>query len=720
MNENNVNFTPDAPNFKTLVRMSFQGLTNFPYIEEDFDSLTNYGFLSKVVEYLNEVISNNNEQNDTITGLYNAYVSLQNYVNDYFGNLDVQEEINNKLDAMTESGELTQLIKNYVDPIYQAYENEINSQVTLINNKVDVIASGSPLVATSTSDMTDTTRVYVNTTDGKWYYYDGDSWEIGGTYQSTGIANDSIFPYMTTFLETKNLLPYTDWVEGKVYNNQGAEITYANGCLNRTEVIVSPSTTYIRVNNSDLTMTDMTVSEFNSSDEILKQTRIGYTLYPRLTTTENTAYVKFSSLTNKFSTLPTNSMYLLSLEDLSKLESYTSVFQFNKNSKQTIKSSDIFIENPYGFRLVPDIYRSGYNYNIANLKYTSVYTYTNILSITNATMIHGSYMYANNVTTNDFLYVDLTGSDDDATYITLGNRANQGFGYMTKVSPYKYAIQLTSDIIANLETGNLRCQVIYANQTSGTTKNVKASAYINYDFTNILNLVQSDSDKPIKFILLGDSITHLSGDRSWFGYFSELITNTLIANVAVDGAHLKDYEDTVYDGTPTDQLQANNVLGNQVQKIINSNYEAPDVIMIAIGTNGGIELEENDIKNAYLNGNVLKPLTNVDRTTDAGAFRYCNEKLHDLYPNAIIIWCCPIIANTLNKTTENVIKWGNNLKLLCDYGSNYCFDTANCGINMVNWEEYLQDGLHPNAAGAKLMGYYNAGEFEKVKLRFKK
>lgn len=50
---------------------------------------------------------------------------------------------------------------------------------------------GSPLTASSTSDMTDTDRVYVNTTDGKWYYYDGDSWEIGGTYNSQGIDTDT-------------------------------------------------------------------------------------------------------------------------------------------------------------------------------------------------------------------------------------------------------------------------------------------------------------------------------------------------------------------------------------------------------------------------------------------------------------------------------------------------------------------------------------------------
>lgn len=55
--------------------------------------------------------------------------------------------------------------------------------------------SGAPLAVSSTSEMSDTTKVYVNKTDGKWYYYDGDSWEIGGTYQSTEVADNAIDIY---------------------------------------------------------------------------------------------------------------------------------------------------------------------------------------------------------------------------------------------------------------------------------------------------------------------------------------------------------------------------------------------------------------------------------------------------------------------------------------------------------------------------------------------
>ena len=103
------------PNFKRVTFLCMQQLTNFPYIEEDFDALTNYELLCKVVEYLNEVIANENVQNESILELYNSFNDLKNYVDNYFDNLDVQEEINNKLDEMVEDGTLPTLIAQYID-----------------------------------------------------------------------------------------------------------------------------------------------------------------------------------------------------------------------------------------------------------------------------------------------------------------------------------------------------------------------------------------------------------------------------------------------------------------------------------------------------------------------------------------------------------------------------------------------------------------------------
>ena len=101
-------------NFKQLVLMNLQTLTNFPYIEKDFDAVTDYQLLCLVIDHLNEVIKNSNEQNTVIQNLYNAFVTLKDYVDNYFDNLDIQKEIDNKLDEMAASGELADIIAQYL------------------------------------------------------------------------------------------------------------------------------------------------------------------------------------------------------------------------------------------------------------------------------------------------------------------------------------------------------------------------------------------------------------------------------------------------------------------------------------------------------------------------------------------------------------------------------------------------------------------------------
>ena len=89
-------------------------IQSFPFIEEDFDALTDYELLCKVVEYLNKVITSQNEVVEATEGLLDAFSALQTYVATYFENLDVQEEINNKLDVMAEDGTLQEIITTYI------------------------------------------------------------------------------------------------------------------------------------------------------------------------------------------------------------------------------------------------------------------------------------------------------------------------------------------------------------------------------------------------------------------------------------------------------------------------------------------------------------------------------------------------------------------------------------------------------------------------------
>lgn len=206
------NLTP----FKTWLvnQINTWGINNFPFLESDFDKLSNYGMMMKLMKAMNDVIGNQNLVESDMSNLFNAFTELQNYINNYFDNLDVQDEINNKLDEMTESGELLNMIKGYVDP----FINEQNSKITHIENKVDAVVTGSPLVASSVSEMTDTTRIYVNTTDGYWYYYNGEEWVQGGIYQATGDSENYIYQTKLTNFGNYETNKYVDYTNGNTYN----------------------------------------------------------------------------------------------------------------------------------------------------------------------------------------------------------------------------------------------------------------------------------------------------------------------------------------------------------------------------------------------------------------------------------------------------------------------------------------------------------------------
>ena len=62
----------------------------------------------------NKVIPTVNQNGEAVEELQNLYIQLKDYVDNYFEDLDIQQEINNKLDEMAESGELTEIIAQYL------------------------------------------------------------------------------------------------------------------------------------------------------------------------------------------------------------------------------------------------------------------------------------------------------------------------------------------------------------------------------------------------------------------------------------------------------------------------------------------------------------------------------------------------------------------------------------------------------------------------------
>ena len=131
------------------------------------DSMSYYELLAWLCQYLEKTVIpaiDNNAQ--ALEELQAYYIQLKQYVENYFEDLDVQEEINNKLDDMAEQGQLTDIIAQY-----------LQLAGVLAFNTVADMQSGENLVDGSTCK-----------TLGKLNYLDGE----GRFYKIRNITNDDV------------------------------------------------------------------------------------------------------------------------------------------------------------------------------------------------------------------------------------------------------------------------------------------------------------------------------------------------------------------------------------------------------------------------------------------------------------------------------------------------------------------------------------------------
>ena len=98
------------------------------------ETMTYYEMLVWFTEYMkNTIIPTINNNGLAVQELQDKYIELKSYVDDYFTNLDVQQEINNKLDAMAESGQLTDIIAQYLGLAGILVFNTINDMKNATN-----------------------------------------------------------------------------------------------------------------------------------------------------------------------------------------------------------------------------------------------------------------------------------------------------------------------------------------------------------------------------------------------------------------------------------------------------------------------------------------------------------------------------------------------------------------------------------------------------------
>lgn len=200
------------------------------------DSLSYYELLCKVVDYLNKTMENVEHMDTDITNLYTAYSELQSYVNNYFSTLDVQEEINNKLDQMFKDGQfniLLNLFIPYVTPemfgaVGDGETDDTAHLIAAFNNKdkLPVILRGTYKV--STLNITNAINISGGTiiSDSTAMIYNAHVRESkikGVTFIATDVCleiqnSDHITIENCTFKNATNAVRITGGVECKMLN----------------------------------------------------------------------------------------------------------------------------------------------------------------------------------------------------------------------------------------------------------------------------------------------------------------------------------------------------------------------------------------------------------------------------------------------------------------------------------------------------------------------
>ena len=217
-----------------------------------------------------------------------------------------------------------------------------------------------------------------------------------------------------------------------------------------------------------------------------------------------------------------------------------------------------------------------------------------------------------------------------------------------------------------------------------------------------------------KWLFLGDSITAMTGVNSWVDKFKELVSaHANSYNQAVGGSKWCDDEQgIVYDGKP---YQGNKFIGNQVKWCENIGFssDAFDCVIIAAGTNDtNLNFPNDDeIENAFYNGNSLKPLDEVDRSTWQGSVRYSVQRLKEMYPNAKIILVTPLqrkvdFDTSVTKDMYPIIRQKREIitKMARRMGV-YIIDTCEANITDMSTDVH-GDGLHLNQKGSTIMAEF--------------
>jgi hypothetical protein len=205
-------------------------------------SLTYEEQIIAIGHYLEEtVIPALNNNAEAVAELQNLFIELKNYVNNYFDNLDVQEEINNKLDQMVADGTLPEIVAAY-----------LNSNAIIAFDNVESMKNATNLINGSFAK----TLGYYSKNDGGDALYKITSTKSETEYQET--LNNGLYATLiiNDSINVKQLGAYGDGI------HDDTEILQK--IINMNKPIIFDDSTYM-INKNGLLLINNTRITFNNT-----------------------------------------------------------------------------------------------------------------------------------------------------------------------------------------------------------------------------------------------------------------------------------------------------------------------------------------------------------------------------------------------------------------------------------------------------------------------
>lgn len=279
--------------------------------------MSDYEFLCWVKANMDNLITQFNS-------LLDAWNALRTYVNDYFENLDVQTEINNKLDGMIEDG-----------TFYSMFAQT-------------VITYSQPTFVDSVGAMTNVNRLYVLTTNGHLYQYTNNEWTDTQLIYATVASN--YFVLMTQPTNLNTLTQFGAYFHSSTHpaaSNTPNDSLYANNGF----LLLNYANTPTEFNTYQFFMSydDQTFWIRNIQDSV-------WTDWTRIATLDN--IYNLSATCYTFDELPSG--------DLNNIKNLG--FIFHGSSMQTVTNGpsglgNVFmLINIYYYRIIPLHYQFIYEY----------------------------------------------------------------------------------------------------------------------------------------------------------------------------------------------------------------------------------------------------------------------------------------------------------------------------------------------------------------------